>query len=339
MAVNAYRLLDERILRGPFWPLVEACYSRTWNHYDMMPHFHNRAEIMYVLKGECLVQLYEYQMEGSGQRIRITRQWVERLRPGEFILLDQEVLHAISVPETSYMLNAEFQIRENESAVLRLDTLANASPELLALLRQKQSILRGQDESGRILHALEQVIQEFSRTGAPDKALADVLLAQLLLHVAEILQDASIKADVRSYVQKAADYIAAHLYAELRVNDIAREVNIAPAYLQRIFKQTMGMTLVQYINQQRIEQSKQLLMYTDDAIVDVAIASGFNSRQHFFRVFNSATNMSPQQFRQEYRARNVQQVYMFDNVVDHPYDASKGCGPLPEETVVRAQGK
>lgn len=334
MAVNAYRLLDERIRQGRFWPVVEACYSRTWNHYDMMPHFHNRAEIMYVLKGECLVQLYEYQTEGSSQRIRITRQWMERLRPGDFILLDQEVLHAIVVPETSYMLNAEFRTREDESAALCLDTLANASPELLALLNRKQSILRSQDESGRVLHALEQVIQEFSRAGTPDKALADVLLAQLLLHVAGILQDTSIKADVRSYVQKAADYIAAHLCTELRVSDIAGEVNIAPAYLQRVFKQTMGVTLVQYINQQRIEQSKQLLMYTDDAIVDVAVASGFNSRQHFFRVFNSVMNMSPQQFRQEYRARNVQQIFMFDNVVDRPYDAVNNYGSLSGETAV-----
>lgn len=318
--MNAYCLLDERVRENHFWPVVEACYSRTWNQYNMQPHLHNRAEIMYVLKGECLVHLFDYFAEADSQRIRIIRQWTERLRPGKFILLDHNVLHSIEVPDTSYMLNVEFRVREDKNALLSLGSLANASPELLALLNCRQPRLRSLDESGRVLQALERVIQEFSKAGATDKALADILLAELLLHVASIVQNTSIKANVRSYVQRAVDYIAAHLCTDLRVGDIAEEVNIAPNYLQRIFKQTMGVTLVEYINQQRIEQSKRLLMYTNDSIVDVAIASGFNSRQHFFRVFNSMMNMSPQQFRQEHRARNVKQIFLFDNVDDRFYD-------------------
>lgn len=318
--MNAYCLLDERVRENHFWPVVEACYSRTWNQYNMQPHLHNRAEIMYVLKGECLVHLFDYFAEADSQRIRIIRQWTERLRPGKFILLDHNVLHSIEVPDTSYMLNVEFRVREDKNALLSLGSLANASPELLALLNCRQPRLRSLDESGRVLQALERVIQEFSKAGATDKALADILLAELLLHVASIVQNTSIKANVRSYVQRAVDYIAAHLCTDFRVGDIAEEVNIAPNYLQRIFKQTMGVTLVEYINQQRIERSKWLLMYTDDTIVDVAIASGFNSRQHFFRVFNSMMNMSPQQFRQEYRARNVKQIFLFDNVDDRFYD-------------------
>ena len=318
--MNAYCLLDERVRENHFWPVVEACYSRTWNQYNMQPHLHNRAEIMYVLKGECLVHLFDYFAEADSQRIRIVRQWTERLRPGKFILLDHNVLHSIEVPDTSYMLNVEFRVREDKNALLSLGSLANASPELLALLNCRQPRLRSLDESGRVLQALERVIQEFSKAGATDKALADILLAELLLHVASIVQNTSIKANVRSYVQRAVDYIAAHLCTDFRVGDIAEEVNIAPNYLQRIFKQTMGVTLVEYINQQRIERSKWLLMYTDDTIVDEAIASGFNSRQHFFRVFNSMMNMSPQQFRQEYRARNVKQIFLFDNVDDRFYD-------------------
>jgi AraC-like DNA-binding protein len=318
--MNAYPLFSSNIRQGHFWPVVEACYSRTWDHYEMQPHIHNRAEIMYVLKGRCMVHLYEYLTKIESQGIRITRQWTEWLRPGEFILLDQGVLHSIEVPETSYMLNAEFCVRENEASLLSVGALANASPELMALLNSRQLRRRELDESGHGLHALEGVIQEFSRAGAPNNALADVLLAELLLCVSTIVRNASIKINVRSYIQKALDYIAGHLGNDLRISEIAQDVNIASAYLQRIFKQTMGVTLVQYINQQRIEQSKQLLMYTDDAIVDVAIASGFNSRQHFFRVFNGMTNMSPQQFRQEYRAKNMKQLFLFDNVSDNFYD-------------------
>ena len=54
-------------------------------------------------------------------------------------------------------------------------------------------------------------------------------------------------------------------------------------------------------------------------ILDVAVATGFNSRQHFFRVFSAVTGMSPQQFRKEHRARSLPQTFLFDNAVDHSY--------------------
>ena len=320
--MNPYSLADRRIREGRLWPVVEACYAREWEHYDMPPHYHSRVEVMYVLKGECLVHLFEYQEEPHSQRIRITGRRTERMSPGEFMLLDQEVLHALEVPDSAYMLNVEFCVREAPEALMSLASLADASPELSDVLCRMQPMLRSADESGRVLHALERVVEEFSRTGTPNRALADVLMAQLLLRMAGLLQGALVRGNVQGYVQKAVAYIDSHLFTELRVSDIAEAVNIALAYLQRIFKQTLGMTIVAYINQQRIEQSKRLLMFTDDPIVDVAIASGFNSRQHFFRVFTGAVGMSPQQFRQEYGDRRVQQVFLFDQASDHSYDSA-----------------
>jgi hypothetical protein len=70
--MNAYPLFSSNIRQGHFWPVVEACYSRTWDHYEMQPHIHNRAEIMYVLKGRCMVHLYEYLTKIESQGIRIT---------------------------------------------------------------------------------------------------------------------------------------------------------------------------------------------------------------------------------------------------------------------------
>ena len=303
------------------WPVVEACYSRTWEHYDMPPHYHNRAEIMYVLRGECLIHLFEYQSGPHSQRIQITRRRTERMSPGEFMLVDQEVLHALEVPDTAYMLNAEFRVQEDPDALLSLARLANASPEVSDVLRRMQPVLRSTDASGLVLHSLEQVVQEFSRSGAPNRALADTLMSELLLRAFSLFQSAFIKDNVQTYVQQAVAYIDSHLFTDLRVTDVAESVNIALAYLQRIFKQTLGMTIVEYINRQRIEQSKRLLMFTDDPIVDVAIASGFNSRQHFFRVFSGMVGMSPQQYRKEHGDKRVQQVFLFGQATDHSYDS------------------
>ena len=75
-------LTDPAVRKGAYWPRIEACYSRTWEQYDMPPHFHNREELMYVLKGWCLVHLYDYQQDPATQNVRVLRRRTERLGPG-----------------------------------------------------------------------------------------------------------------------------------------------------------------------------------------------------------------------------------------------------------------
>lgn len=320
--MNAYSFTDPAALEGRCWPRVEACYSQAWSQYSMPPHFHNRAEIMYVLKGWCLVHLFDYGSNPYAQDIQITGGRTERLGPGDFIFVDQGLLHELEVPDTSYMLNAEFRLARDDDALISLKGLADASPNLAAMLERRQAVQRGRDDSGQLLRALEQVIAAFSQSLPGDGALADVLMAELLLRAADNLKKRSVKSSALGYAQSAVDYITAHQTEDIRVDDVAKKVGIAPAYLQRVFKQATGMTMVAFTNHLRVEQSKRLLMYTDDPVVDVAVACGFNSRQHFFRVFNAVTGVSPQQFRQEHSARSADPVFLFDDVEDHSYDKS-----------------
>ena len=121
------------------WPRIEACYSRTWDHYSMQPHYHNRAEIMYVLKGSCVIHLYDYQTDESERELFIRRHWTERLRVGEYILLDRNVLHRLEVPDENYMLNLEFVLAEDPSAAICVGDLASASPEASWAGRRRNS--------------------------------------------------------------------------------------------------------------------------------------------------------------------------------------------------------
>lgn len=313
-------LTDPAVRKGAYWPRIEACYSRTWEQYDMPPHFHNREELMYVLKGWCRVHLFDYAMDPLTQDIRITGGRTERLGPGEFIYLEQGLLHALEVPETSYMLNAEFRVTEDAGALLTIGGLAEKSPDVGALLGREAATLRGNDDSGLLLRPLEQAIFEFSKPLHGDPVLADVLMAEMLLRMAGILRARALRSNALVYARGAADYISAHIDEDIRIDAVAARVGVAPGYLQRIFKQAIGMTIIEYLNHLRVEQSKRLLMYTDDSIIDVAVACGFNSRQHFFRVFSATTGMSPQQYRQEHPTRHVQHVFLFDDVEDHSYD-------------------
>ena len=102
----------------------------------------------------------------------------------------------------------------------------------------------------------------------------------------------------------------------VRINDIAKEIGINPSYLQRIFKQANGKTMIEYLNSIRIERAKFMLSCTEDPIVDIAVSVGYNSRQHFSHVFTEITGVSPQEYRKHSVKHQRRQLYMFDNIID-----------------------
>ena len=318
--MKTYSFRDPFILEHRCGSRVEAYYSRSWEHYDMPPHFHDRVEIMYVSKGSALIHLYQYQMEGGNRKILITRQRTERLTAGKCMLLDQGVLHRLEVPEEAYMVNLEFILTEDSQALIEFGWLAASSREFSELLKNAREIVIGQDRSGRLLYAMEQTVQELTDRVPLEYALSQVLLSEVLLRFAEAAKDAVLRDNTLSYVRKAATYITSHLDESIRIADIADEVGVASAYLQRIFRQSTGMTIIDYLNRLRVQQSKRLLMFTDDSIMDVAIAAGFNSRQHFFRVFQAETGLSPREFRKAQRGMQAREIFEFDNIQNYWYD-------------------
>jgi AraC family transcriptional regulator len=96
-------------------------------------------------------------------------------------------------------------------------------------------------------------------------------------------------------LQSAIDYIHAHLDSDLSMVQIANSVNISPNYFASLFKQATGISLHQYVIQQRVERAKLLLENTDLPIADIASQVGFASQSHLTRHCKSLTGMTPRQ--------------------------------------------
>ncbi len=85
---------------------------------------------------------------------------------------------------------------------------------------------------------------------------------------------------------------------ELCLQLIASVFNISVPYLSRFFKEQTGENLNNYINNMRIEKSKELLRIQDVSISDVATHVGFNNHSSFIRVFKKVTGKTPGAYRQ-----------------------------------------
>ncbi|NLM09610.1 MAG: AraC family transcriptional regulator [Clostridiaceae bacterium] len=101
-------------------------------------------------------------------------------------------------------------------------------------------------------------------------------------------------------VKEIIDYINNNFNKPISVDIIADEVQLNSCYLGRLFKQYTNLSIVDYINQIRINNALELLTKTDMKIFEIADAVGFNNTHYFIKIFKKQMNMTPGQYREQY---------------------------------------
>ncbi|MFB9276530.1 response regulator transcription factor [Cohnella cellulosilytica] len=85
----------------------------------------------------------------------------------------------------------------------------------------------------------------------------------------------------------------------LKIQNIADEVHFSPAYLSYLFKRQARKNIWDYVTELRIEEAKQLLATTDKKRYEVAYEVGYESPEHFGRMFKRYAGVSPAEYRKE----------------------------------------
>lgn len=99
------------------------------------------------------------------------------------------------------------------------------------------------------------------------------------------------------------DYIKWYRNTDIKVSEIADHFGYNRRYLSDFFKGIAGISLKQYILQEKIDMAKYLLCETNDNISDIAYSLGFNDNHNFMKVFKKAVGLTPTQYRNAYAKR------------------------------------
>src|ERR1700691_4257900 len=101
-------------------------------------------------------------------------------------------------------------------------------------------------------------------------------------------------------LRRIKELVHAKMERDLSLDEMAQSVGLSTAHFARMFRKSTGQTPHQFVLRERLERAKAMLRGPDARVLDVAVACGFTTQQHFAQVFRDAWGVSPTEYREDF---------------------------------------
>ena len=156
-----------------------------------------------------------------------------------------------------------------------------------------------------VIHApeVEHIFRSAIRADRFSHAKELYICSKLFELFAILSQRSTPKEDkTNTYVQVAKNFIESN-YNDPRfsISMLAEKLTLNRSYLSTIFKNMMGLSLQQYLQDFRLKESINLLFHSDMKIESIAFACGYSNGFHFSKMFHQKYGISPSQYRKNHK--------------------------------------
>lgn len=267
--------------------MAKIRYTKTPNFYiekftvntpQANMHYHHAYELYYVVDGER-----EYFIGDTFFKVK----------KGDLIWVPANMLHRTDGKGATRVLmyiKSEFINQYIQSTALN------------ELLKSEPFVFHADPaNSARINLLLTRILAEYEKFEQQAESYNEMLLAGylfellFLVYTEENLYVPDIPEDTRT--SKIIKYINENYAYISSMDEIAEKFFISKYYLCRIFKESIGVSFVSYLNTVRIKAACELLKTEDMFLSEIAIQCGFNSTPYFCKVFKDEKGVSPSEYR------------------------------------------
>ncbi|EMS69655.1 response regulator transcription factor [Ruminiclostridium cellobioparum] len=147
-------------------------------------------------------------------------------------------------------------------------------------------------EEGRDIASLLKLIEKSESAEELNSLLEDVAV-----RIAEKVNNFNNKS-IKLILRKAIDYIQEHYSEQVTLNEVAENIYVSTFYISRMFKKELGKSFVDYLNDVRIEKSKELLKDIKYKTYEVAEIVGISDPHYFSKLFKKYSGMTPSEYRE-----------------------------------------
>ena len=132
-----------------------------------------------------------------------------------------------------------------------------------------------------------------------------LLQGKILTYISLLLEEANNSQKSNSYkrriVMQAQSFIKEHYSEQLRLSDVAKQINLSPNYFHTMFTEACGISPHDYLIEYRVSVAKNLLITADLTLSHIAECCGFKTQQYMTSIFKSKLECTPAQFRQQHQ--------------------------------------
>ena len=100
------------------------------------------------------------------------------------------------------------------------------------------------------------------------------------------------------------ELVHAEMEGDLSLEELADAAGLSIAHFSQMFRESTGQSPHQFVLHRRADLAKEMLRAAEMRVLDVAVACGFKTQQHFARVFRRVCGASPTEYRQEFVQRD-----------------------------------
>lgn len=159
-----------------------------------------------------------------------------------------------------------------------------------------------------LITVLERVCALADDQAVDNRVAIRALLVATLALVAQLVESPqSQPSPVRDIVTRCQWLVKRHASHEtLSIGWLAKELELSPNHLSRVFSEKTGERLGEYIACVRIQNATDGLRSTQLSVKAIGAACGFRDTSYFCRVFRQTVGMTPQDFRAQYFRANLE---------------------------------
>ena len=153
-------------------------------------------------------------------------------------------------------------------------------------------------------HLIERLTYTFTNNNKSKDVLLDLMIQELIIRLLQTKAKSLIINDPNQVfndtrIGTVIKYIKENLTnKDISVDLLAKKAYMSTSHFHKQFKNTLGISPIDYINSEKIKFSKKLIKESKDfRMSEIAFKSGFNNTSYFNRQFKKMELMTPQQFK------------------------------------------
>ena len=286
-----------------------SCYDkRKLCSYDVefidnatKPLIHQQSRFWFFLSGKAMLTV-------NGKQYPIKKNSMVAIMPWDTTIISnvKEPLHFIKIVYNSdFLWDARYT-----------DNLSNRYLSLLNPISEQPVAYLTRDESEKILAIMDDIKNEIGTESLYDvtkeRELSDAyvsnklfeLIIEFIRFISKVnlkrIDGKSMELDDRPAIFK---YIYSHISQNMTLRKLSELFYMSESSISKYITDVTGLTFSDLVNEMRITKTVDLLTYTDMSLSDVAQFVGFSDASHLIKVFTARMNLSPNQYREIYKAK------------------------------------